>query len=118
MALLSRDAILSANDLPTRDVAVPEWGGTVRVRSISASERDEFEDAALVARREGRMLPRNVRARMVAACLIGEDGNQLFTEFDIEALGAKSVAAMDRVYAAVAELNALSEKDVEELAGN
>ena len=118
MALLTRDAILTANDKPTRDVPVPEWGGTVRVRSISAAERDEFEEQTLAARREGRVLPRNVRARMMAACIVGEDGQRLFSEDDIEALGDKSVAATDRVYAAVSELNALSEKDVEELAGN
>ena len=30
--LLSRDAILQAQDLPHEDVEVPEWGGMVRVR--------------------------------------------------------------------------------------
>ena len=29
MALLGRDQILTAQDLPTVDVDVPEWGGTV-----------------------------------------------------------------------------------------
>ena len=40
MTLLSKSAILCANDLQTEDVDVPEWGGTVRVRSFTGRERD------------------------------------------------------------------------------
>lgn len=116
--LLTREAILAADDKPTRTVAVPEWGGSVIVRSISAAERDEFEEAQLAARKDGRVLPRQVRARMVAISVIGADGRALFSEADIEALGQRSVRAMDRVMAAVQELNALDDKDMEELAGN
>jgi hypothetical protein len=36
MTLLSKTAILCANDLQTEDVDVPEWGGAVRVRSFIA----------------------------------------------------------------------------------
>lgn len=118
LALLTREAILAADDKPTRMVPVPEWGGAVRIRSISAAERDEFEEIQLAARKEGRILPRQVRARMVAFCVVDEAGNRLFTEADVEALGAKGVRAVDRVCGAVAELNAFSDKDVEELAGN
>ena len=32
MTLLSKTAILTANDLQTEDIEVPEWGGAVRVR--------------------------------------------------------------------------------------
>jgi hypothetical protein len=35
MTLLSKSAILCANDLQTEDVDVPEWGGAVRVRSFT-----------------------------------------------------------------------------------
>ena len=43
MTLLSKTAILCANDLQTEDVEVPEWGGAVRVRSFTGRERDAFE---------------------------------------------------------------------------
>lgn len=118
MALLTRAQILKADDLPSRDVPVPEWGGTVRVRSLTAKDRDEFETAVLAARQEGNLSPGNIRARYAAAAIVDEKGKQLFSEDDIEALGAKSAAALDRVYAAVNDLNALSPKDVEELRGN
>lgn len=52
MTLLSKSAILCANDLQTEDVEVPEWGGAVRVRSFTGRERDAFE--ASMVRGEGK----------------------------------------------------------------
>ena len=116
--LLSREAILAADDLPTRDVAVPQWGGTVRVRSLTGRERDQFETDVLSARRDGHVSPGNVRARYAAMCIVDGEGKNLFSTADIEALGAKAAAALDTVYQAVLSLNALTEEDIEELAGN
>lgn len=118
MGLLTRDQILGASDLPTKEVEVPEWGGSVLVRSITAKDRDEFEQALVQAREAKRFAPENVRARYVAACVVGEDGKPLFTPKDVEALGAKSFAALDRVYQAAISLNALSDGDIEALEKN
>ena len=42
-----RDAILNAQDLPTEEVATDEWGAfgfpTVRVRGLTAGEREKWE---------------------------------------------------------------------------
>ena len=43
MTLLSKSAILCANDLQTEAVEVPEWGDPVRLRSFTGRERDAFE---------------------------------------------------------------------------
>lgn len=118
MTLLGRDAILAAQDLPTKDVPVPEWGGTVRIRSLTARDRDALETAIYQARQEGLVAPDNVRARYASACIVDENGKPLFTEEDIVALGGKSAAALGRVYDAVLSFNAIAEGDVEELAGN
>ena len=118
MALLNREAILAANDLPTKDVSVPQWGGTVRVRSLTGAERDQFEMDMIAARRDGQVAPSNVRARYAAMCIVGEDGQNLFTATDIEALGRKSAAALDRVYQEILSFNALTDDDVDELVGN
>jgi hypothetical protein len=118
VTVLGRDAILGAHDLPTKDVPVPEWGGTVRIRSLTARDRDALETAVYQARQDGLVAPDNVRARYASACIVGEDGKPLFTEEDIVALGGKSAAALGRVYDAVLSFNAIAEGDVEELAGN
>lgn len=118
MSLLSREAILGAQDLPTKDVPVPEWGGTVRIRSLTAKDRDAIETAIFTARQEGLVAPDNVRARYASACIVDEKGAPLFTADDVEALGQKSATALNRVYDAVLSHNAIAEGDVEELAGN
>lgn len=119
MGLLSRDAILAADDLPTRDVEVPEWGGTVRVKTLTGEERDAFE--AAIVRRNGRNVTQNlanIRARLVANTLVDEQGRRLFKFSDIEALGRKSALALDRVFTAASELSGLNPEDIDELAKN
>lgn len=118
MALLTREAILAADDLPTKEVPVPRWGGSVRVRSMTGCERDQFEAEIVASRRDGKVSPGNVRARFVAMCVIDEAGNNVFTANDIEALGRKSAATLDKVYQEILSFNALSEDDVDELVGN
>ena len=116
--LLSKAAILAANDLPSKDVDVPEWGGTVRIRSMTATDRDAFEIAQLEAQRDGRAAPDNIRARYVAACVIGEDGQPLFDESEVTKLGNKSAKALDRVFTAITGMNSVEPGAVEEAAKN
>jgi hypothetical protein len=121
--LLSRDDILKATALPTEEVEVPEWGGMVLVRALSGRERDEFEASMVAQRGEGKnmtLVPdtANVRAKLAAWCITGEDGKPYFTQRDVHALGELSGAALDRVFEVAQRLSGLSEADVEELAGN
>ena len=119
MSLLSKTAILAAQDLQTEDVEVPEWGGAVRVRSFTGRERDAFESS--MVRGEGRNRKvdlTNMRARLVGLTVIDETGQRLFTDDEVDLLGAKSGAALDRVFAVAQKLNGLSGADVEELSKN
>ena len=118
--LLSKDDILKADDIETREVPVPEWGGTVRVRALSGKDRDAYEASCMQERSKGQMVRNlaNVRAKLVVRSIIDADGNRIFADTDANALGAKSAAALDRVFAVAAELSRLSEEDVDELAGN
>jgi hypothetical protein len=124
--LLSRDDILKADDLETRTVPVPEWGGDVLVRAMTGEARDAFE-ASLTKRRpsmvnKGQMedVPdtANMRARMVALSIVGEDGELLFNQADIVALGKKSAGALNRVFKVASEMSALGEDDAESAEGN
>ena len=110
--MLTRDAILALPDLPFEAVPVPEWGGSVGVRTMSGTERDRFETE------HARAPTANFRARIAAATLCGDDGALLFAPADVEALGAKSSAALDRVVEAAIRVNKFGAKDVEELAKN
>lgn len=117
MALLSKDQILGADDRKTEEVPVPEWGGSVLVRTLSGRERDEFE-ASTVKTRGGKQESNydNFRARFVALCVVDETGQRLFrTNAEVSMLGNKSVAALQRVFDKAQEMNGMSQKDVEDM---
>ena len=114
---LSRDDILKAADNEPEEVDVPEWGGSVLVRGMTGRERDAFEVSLMQPGRGGRKVldPANVRAKLVARCVVDDDGGRLFTDADVAELGGKSAAAVDRVYAVAARLSGMGADDQEEL---
>jgi len=119
MSLLSREAILGADDRATEDVEVPEWGGTVRVRALSGTERDAYEASLVQVGPNGtqKLTLANARARLVSLSAVDEAGERLFTkEADVTALGKKSAAALQRVWAASSRLSGLTDEDVEKAA--
>ena len=103
MNILSKDAILAADDLPRETVNIPEWGGEVLVRTMSGTDRDAFEASLL--EKDGRM--ENVRARLVALTLCDSQGDRLFDDSEIAALGRKSARALDRVFSVAQRLNGI-----------
>lgn len=120
MAILSKNDILAASDFATEEVFVPQWGGSVFVRTLSGRERDEFESST-VKMKNGKQEPDmvNFRARFVALCVVDEQGQRLFkTRAEIDMLGSKSVAALQLLFNKAQELNSMSEDDVEELTSN
>ena len=115
----SKAQILQAPDLPTVELEVPEWESWVRVRTLTAQERDNFETE--IVRRNGkdvRTNTRNIRAKLVAATVVDDAGAPLFGLGDVEALGQKSAKALDRIFTKASELAGMRDEDVQELAEN
>ena len=117
--ILSKSDILESADLRVAIVEVPEWGGSVRVRSLTGTERDAFE-STLVRLIDGKRVPdlENLRAKLLAATIVDERDQQLFTVSDLSALGRKSAVALDRVFVAAQRLNGLQADAVEESVKN
>jgi len=116
MALLSRDAILAADDREYEVVPCPEWGGEVRLRSLTGAERDAYEQSLVQTRGKSReMNLRNARAKLVALCAVDENGNRLFSDQDVAALGRKNAKPLDRLFDVARRLSGLSEDDVDRL---
>src|SRR5260370_42542937 len=98
---LGRAAILAAAALKTEEVKVPEWadpesGADVGlVRELRGGERDEGE-ASLAVQRGRQMVPdvANMRAKLDARTVVGADGEPLFTQQDVAALGVLSAPAL------------------------
>jgi hypothetical protein len=119
MPLLSRGDILEAKDAATEEVDLsdlPGYAGAVLIRGMTGRERDEFETSMLEPGRGGRMMPNtvNTRAKVVARCAVDEDGNRLFTAADVQALGEKNGAAIDRMFEAAARLSGLADRERED----
>ena len=117
--ILSREAILKAEDLSFEIVDVPEWGGEVKVTTLTGTERDAFESSLIDQKRGGNKVnTTNIRAKLVSMACVDDDGKRIFTPADIEILGSKSASALDRIFTVAQRLSKLTEADVEELSGN
>lgn len=124
---LSRDDILNAVDLTTREVPVPQWGGSVLVRGLSGEERDAYEMSTMVERPKLGGKPgelemvadlANGTAKLVARCIVGDDGERVFTDADVIALGKKSAQAMTAVWQVAAELSGITQAATDQIEGN
>ncbi|MCX4686761.1 hypothetical protein OG401_21010 [Kitasatospora purpeofusca] len=122
MALLSKDQILTAPDIQTEDVDVPEWGGTVRLRGLSGAEREAWEQSMLVAGPNGTRIQRpgavDTRARLLVRCIIDTDDELMFTDADIPALNAKAAAGLDRLVDVARRLSRLGKQEEAAAEGN
>lgn len=126
---LSRTDILDADDLLFEDVEVPEWGdGIVRMRGLTAEERDEYEASVVktnTTRGRGgrskvdvRVDTRNIRAKLVSRCAVDGDGKRLFSDSDVQRLGKKSGKALQRCFSVAQRLSGITDSDIEEMVKN
>jgi len=118
-----RSLILSAQDIQTEKVNVTEWGVEVLIKGLTGAERDSYEASLFTVTETGKkvdvkMNRANVRAKLLVKTICNEDGSRVFGDGDVEALGAKSAAALDRLFEVAQRLSGLSDKDVEELEKN
>ena len=120
---LTAEAILAADDLPTVWIQTPEWckSSGVWIRGMTGAERDQFE--ARVSGLDGggdqvKMDYTNLRATLVVSCAVDDDGKRLFTGDQVEALGRKSGAVIDRLFDAARKASGIGEDDVKKLSKN
>lgn len=116
MGILGKNLILSAVDLKSEDVPVPEWGGDVRVRSLTGAERDAFDTSLLG--KDGKRNLGNIRARLLALTIVDENGDRVFSDDDADQLGAKSAGVLERLFEVAQRLNGMGAAAEEEIAKN
>ena len=123
--MLNKDAILKADDLPRETVEVPEWGGEVAIRALTAAERDAYEESLFTTTGSGKNLTlksnlANAKAKLVAKCLVDADGSAVFDSVREaeKVLGGKSARALNRLYDVARKLSGISDEDMDELVKN
>jgi len=109
---LGRDDIIRASDTDMVTVDVPEWGGRVRVRTLSGKDRDQL----MADTQAGRLT--NWHARFAGLVMANADGTRMFDDKDVDVLGLKSAAALERVVQAGLKLNGMDPDAVDELEKN
>ena len=112
MALLTREQILRADDTQIETVEVPEWGGSVGVRTLTGADKDAWE---VERQTGGEFSLDNIRASFVARTACDGAGQQLFSVDDVVALGKKSAKALDRVFQIAKRLNNVTDDELEEI---
>ena len=123
LTLLSADQILSADDIETRTVPVPEWGGAVLMRTMDGNVRDDYTElvqSRMVGEGKKRKIGsyKGLAVSLLHKCLVKDDGTPLFQRPQLIQFQKKSSAVLARLTKVAQEMNGLSEDEVEKLAGN
>ena len=97
---LTREQFLTACDIRSEVVAVPEMGegATVIVRGVSARDWMKLREAVKAD-------PDHAYVHYLVATVVDDQGKPLFTPADAEALADKSIAVIDRLSAAAQRVN-------------
>lgn len=114
----SASEILEQPTLVIETLRVPEWGGKqIRLKHLSARERDSFESSMVKMGKNGRqqLNNENFRARLVQLAAVKADGSPLFTRHDVKVLGDLPAAGLQRVFNKINEMSAFSEEDLKDL---
>lgn len=114
--MLTKEAILGADDLKRELVNVPEWGGDVYVYTMTGEERDAWEVSIMDGKGKTSFL--NIRAKLCARTIRDEEGNRYFTDKEIDLLGKKSGQALDRIFDVAKRLNGIGKEEIKELEKN
>lgn len=111
MSLL-RDRILSADDIPSESVTVPEWGCDILVRGMSGADRAGLLERAVSP--DGAVSFSAFYPEVVIATACDPDtGARLFDESDKALLMEKSGAALDRVATVGLRLSGMTNEAVD-----
>ena len=118
MSLLTAADIASVQDFKYVDVDMPQWGGTVRLRNLTADALDEY-NRSLFTPQGDKFVPNAVRRRLklVSQCFCDERGD-VDAKANIEALSKRDGTDIDTLYEAAAALNKLTQASREEIAKN
>lgn len=111
MAILTKEQIAAADDIEERTVNVPQWGGEIRVRSLSLEQISDIRAHAVKTVRG----KEEIDAKLQMAGLLCE--GIVEPEYDFEEakrLMKKSAAATSIVVQAINELSGLLPEAVDE----
>ena len=109
---LDARSVLSADDFQYADVDCPEWGGSVRVRGLTAGERSS------VAWKLKDNNQQDLEVTVVIFGTVDENGDRLFNKNDRDQLKQKSNNVITRIARKILELSGSDDDSVAEAQKN
>ena len=125
MILLSREALLQKDDLKLEKVELTR--GYVFVREMTGHEKDVWEQSMLKQKPSGdrnkaveyETTLEDFRAKLAVVTVCDADGNLIFKPEDARSLNkVMSASNMERIITVAQKLNAITEKDKDEILKN
>ena len=116
--MLTREQILKAQELKTKTVNVPEWGGEIILRQLSSLDRFSFLDELekIKETKDGRDKDLSASALFVVWTAVDKKGNRIFHDSDVDALTASNPQVIQRLVSHCGKLNGF--ESAEDAAGN
>lgn len=114
--MLNREDILAQTDLKTEIVNIKEWGGDVLVSEMSGTVRDAWEQT--LGEKDGAGKIVSPRAKLVVFTVVDEQGNRLFKDNDIDAIGKLSASSLEQICITAMKLNGIGDDEIEEAKKN
>lgn len=121
MSVLSKQNILQVKDSVIERVSVPEWGGEVCLRSITAAERGFIEAAAATykeSKGKDASFARTFTVKILSMALCDEEGKRLFSDDEVSQLAQKNAKVVARLAEVAQRLSGFAKEDLEELEKN
>lgn len=130
MALLNRNQILEAKDIKTKDIEVKEWGGTIRIKQLSAKEYNDITMNMVNIRKMAakqlsskknsdenledainELAIKNQKILLIIKSVVDENMKPLFTEADMELIYQKNTNVIDRIITEIEAFNAVATEE-------
>lgn len=116
--LATREMLLAAPKRRFTEVTIPDWG-TFRLRSLNELERSRLEASMLD--KKGQLSPNKLidhKCRLIVACVVDAEGNQLLTNGDIAALQQQDSSLTNLLVDEIQKHCGMSDADIEALEKN
>lgn len=107
--LLSIEEVTAVEDITYDVIDIPEWGGKIRIGSITAEDMMEWVES-----NEGEAR-RTAGLRLIVKSLVDEEGNRIGAPNLLQVLKKKNNAVCTRIVERILKLNQLNPKASEEL---
>lgn len=116
---ITRDDIQNVDDMQMQEVPVPEWKGSVWVKSLPSGEVDAYHASMMdkESHADKKKLATH-KAGLLVRCLYNEVGEKLFNNGDVELLASKNAKVIGRLYKVAAEMSGLTPESAEDAEKN